>query len=376
MKILHLHDSPRIRGGATRYLRLLLDRLQELGHENALFCLDEAPGWAPRERAWRYPWARSALRRRLDFHAFHRPLARELRSWIDRIRPDLVHLQNWTPFRATVTPVLASSGLPVVMTVHDFGLLDPNPFGLDRSGPTGPIRRWLDRVSLASSRRRLMEMVDVFLCPSQALLDALPFPPGKARLLRLPVPAFDPRPAPPGPLRLLFAGSLYRSKGLDLLLEALAAGPSEATLEVAGEGDQLQDLFQTSRTLGLAERVRFLGRLGRERMQEAFRRCHLVVLPSRVPENSPFVLLEGGALGRPGAATHLGGAPEILAPPDRGWTFPPEDPGALAEVLGAAAADPASCAERGAALNAWIRQNCDPAAHFDAVLATYRELLA
>jgi glycosyltransferase involved in cell wall biosynthesis len=375
MKILHLHDSPRIAGGATGYLSQLVAALEARGHEGALFSLEGEAGWLPQERSYCYPWAGSALRRRRDFHHHHAPLAAALGAFLEEAAPDLVHVQNWGVFRSTVFPLLAASGLPVVMTVHDFTLLDPNPWGLRREGWSSGIRRWLDRRSLERARAAVFQAVDRFLCPSEALRSGIPFPAGSARLLRLPLAPTPAPPLPGGPPRLLFAGTLYRSKGVDLLLEALSRVAPPLELDIAGQGDQEETLMARATELGLGPRVRFLGQLDAGGMAAAYAGCHAVVLASRVAENSPYLLLEGGLRGRPGIAPDRGGCPEILDPPRRGWTFRSEDPDDLARILEEVARSPEERTRRGAAARDWVARECDPAAHWDAVDSLYRDLL-
>jgi len=350
------------------------------GVASALFSLSPAgEALTPEQEAFSYCWPRSALRRRLDFHRFHAPLARALESFAGRVRPDLVHIQNASAFRSTLFPTLQGLGLPVLMTVHDFTLLDPNPWGLARRGLLGPWKKRLDRRSLVRSRQQVFSAVSLFLCPTEVLRIGIPFPEGHTRLLRLPVqPALAP-PLPGPPLRLLFAGTLYRSKGVDLLLEALSlagGAAAGARLEVAGEGDRRDDLAAQARDLGLAGRISFLGHLDPAGMEAAYARAALLVLPSRVPENSPLTVLEAGARGRPSAASHAGGVPELIAPPARGWTFPPEDPAALARVLEEAAGDPAALAARGARMRAWVQADFAPQDHWQALTALYREVSA
>jgi len=378
LKVLHLHDAPQILGGPSCYLRRLIPELASRGTRSALFSLSPAGEvLAPEQEAFSYRWPRTSLRRRLDFHRFHAPLARAFAAFAGRVRPDLVHVQNLAAFRSTLFPALRKLGLPTLMTVHDFTLVDPNPWGLSRKGLFGPWKKALDRRALIRSRQQVFSTVSLFLCPTEALRIGIPFPDGRARLLRLPVEETPSLPLPGPPLRLLFAGTLYRSKGVDLLLEALARarGPAaHARLEVAGQGDQEAHLIHKARALGLAGRVSFLGLLDPAGMDAAYARAALLVLPSRVAENSPLTVLEAGARGRPSAATHAGGVPELIAPPSRGWTFPPEDPSALARVLEEAAGNPAELMARGACMRAWVRENFAPRAHWDALMSLYQEV--
>ncbi len=383
MRILHLHDAPHIGGGASGYIKQLFESAASRGHLQWAFSLDQEADHPALQgaRAFRYAWPPSALRRRLDFHTWHRPLAEALEAWIQEVQPDLIHVQNCVPFRNTVFPALGRAGRPVVMTVHDFSLVDPNPAGLDRRGLGGTVRAWLDRRSLATSRREVFAAVDLFLCPTEALRDTIGFRAGQARLQRLPIALAEARPAPAGspqqPLRIFFAGTLYRSKGVDVLLRALAAAGGaarSASLEIAGEGDRRSDLESLAAELGLRERVAFLGRCDAARMDAAYAACHILVLPSRVPENSPLTVLEAGARGRPSLAPATGGVPELLADA-RGWTFPSEDVAALARALESVAADPAEAVARGARMRAWVRAEFDPQRHWESVESAWREVV-
>jgi glycosyltransferase involved in cell wall biosynthesis len=223
--------------------------------------------------------------------------------------------------------------------------------------------------------------VKLFLCPTEALRDDIGLPAGKARLQRLPIAPAEAQPVPAGPpqqpLRIFFAGTLYRSKGVDVLLCALAAAGGaarSAQLEIAGDGDQRADLESLAAKLGLRERVVFLGRCDAARMDAAYAACHILVLPSRVPENSPLTVLEAGARGRPAIAPAAGGVPELLAEA-RGWMFPSEDVAALAQTLERVAADPAEAVARGALMRAWVRAEFAPQRHWESVESAWREVV-
>ena len=376
MRILFLHDCPGISGGATQYLGLLVRTLSAQGHKCGLFFLGHgAPALAAEHFSYDYPWSRWSAVRRYQFHVRHRPLARALRSAAAAFRPDLVHVQNWGVFRTTVFPELGRWPSPAVMTVHDFTLIDPNPWGLDRTGSFGRLRESMDERSLLRAQEAVFQSVDLFFAPSQALTDAIPFPPSKVRLLRPPIAPAEAGPFEPGPLRILFAGSLYASKAVDLLLEALAE-VTDARLEIAGEGEEEPALRAQALALGIGERVSFLGHCDAEAMDAAYRRAHVLALPSRVVENSPLVILEAGSRGRPAVAAHAGGVPELVEPPARGWTFPAGDVGELAAALREIASDPQEAAARGRRMAAWVQEHCDPQQHWEHLLAAYRELTA
>ncbi|MDA0667698.1 MAG: glycosyltransferase family 4 protein [Planctomycetota bacterium] len=378
MRILHFHDAPHIHGGATAYLKRLLPEMASRGHENRLFCLDQAAEWLPSEDQahFTYQWPASALQRRRDFHHFHAPLAEALTMWIQEQGPDLVHVQNCSAFRSTIFPTILKLGVPLLMTVHDFSLIDPNPWGLERSGISGLLKQILDRQSLAKARKSVFECTQRFLCPTETLQNGIGFPRGKSRLQRLPIELAGAPELPLDRLHLFFAGTLFRSKGVDVLLHALAGSTGDlrdATLEIAGCGDQEDKLKALCRELGLDARVRFLGFCSAEEMEAAYARANLQVLPSRVPENSPLTVLEAGARGRPSIASHAGGVPELLGN-GRGWTFPNEDHEALRQVLQKLARDTSALCNPARGMRQWVRHEFAPQKHWDHVDSTYHEL--
>jgi glycosyltransferase involved in cell wall biosynthesis len=63
-----------------------------------------------------------------------------------------------------------------------------------------------------------------------------------------------------GPLVVLGVGRLVDQKNFARLLRAFAAaGPADAVLHIAGDGEQRAELEQLAQTLGIADQVRFLG---------------------------------------------------------------------------------------------------------------------
>jgi glycosyltransferase involved in cell wall biosynthesis len=349
------------------------------GAENWLYSFDEPVEGlelplAGREE-YHYDWPGNPLQRRREFHHFNPRLAAHLEQTLDRIQPDLVHIQNCGPFKTTLFPTIHKRGLPLVMTVHDFTLIDPNPAGHPRRGLKGWLLRRLDQASLRRARTAVFEHATLLWCPTQALRQGIGCPEGSSRVLRLPIQPAEAAPLPEDRLRLFFAGTLYRSKGVDLLLEALAGSTGalgQATLEIAGEGDQRVALEQQVRACGLEDRVRFLGFCRGQDLEDAYARANLQVLPSRVPENSPLTVLEAGMRGRPAVASRAGGVPELLDQ-ERGWTFTSEDVGSLRRAL-LEAGDPVGRARRAEAMRRWVQEEFSPARHWDTVEATYNEL--
>jgi glycosyltransferase involved in cell wall biosynthesis len=62
---------------------------------------------------------------------------------------------------------------------------------------------------------------------------------------------------------LLFVGRLTAQKGVDVLLHALSLLPGDETLSVIGDGPESDALRALATSLGVADRVRWMGALAR-----------------------------------------------------------------------------------------------------------------
>ena len=144
----------------------------------------------------------------------------------------------------------------------------------------------------------------------------------------------------PERLVVLTVGRLVVMKGQRYLLDAvpgLADEFPELAVVVVGWGHLHQALLDQAATLGVSERVHFLGyRRDARLLLDA---ADVFVLPSR-HEGMPLVLLEAMEAGLPVVATRVIGSEEVVADGETGFLVRPEDPGALAAALGRLLVDP------------------------------------
>ena len=106
---------------------------------------------------------------------------------------------------------------------------------------------------------------------------------------------------------------LTDQKGVDHLLEAIAFwNPSADHFEfrIGGDGPMRATYQAMAESLGVADRVKWLGAVSREDAPRLFRECHVYVMPSR-HETFGVVYAEAIASGKPIIATRCGG-PEFI----------------------------------------------------------------
>ncbi|HET8647710.1 MAG TPA: glycosyltransferase, partial [Vicinamibacteria bacterium] len=181
-----------------------------------------------------------------------------------------------------------------------------------------------------------------------------------------PPPAQLPPPSAERPPRVLYAGQLYPWKGVDVLVEAMAAVP-EARLVILGglPGERDRERVRARvDALGLGPRTEMPGTVAPARVGEELARAAVVVVPvlrTAMTERhtSPLKAFEAMAAGRPLVASDLPSSREILRQEETALLVPPGDTAALAAALrrvlqdGALAARLARAAWREASAFSW-----------------------
>jgi len=144
----------------------------------------------------------------------------------------------------------------------------------------------------------------------------------------------------PNEFAFFYVGRLNPVKDLGTMLDAfasLAAGGSSLTrLYLVGDGPERTMLEARRQSLGLGERVTFLG--ARSDVSEVLMAADAFVMSSK-SEGLPMALLEAMAADVPCIATEVGGIPDLLGG-DRGLLVPAQDAGALADAMAAIARSP------------------------------------
>jgi glycosyltransferase involved in cell wall biosynthesis len=127
-------------------------------------------------------------------------------------------------------------------------------------------------------------------------------------------------------------------------------------LTLVGDGADREALLALKKTLGLDERVMFLGE--RDDVHPILAGADLFVLSS-VEEGIPLTILEAMAAGLPVVATAVGGNPEVVLPNETGLLVPPQSPQMLADAILILLRDPNRARRMGAAGRNRVEQQFD-----------------
>jgi glycogen synthase len=141
--------------------------------------------------------------------------------------------------------------------------------------------------------------------------------------------------APSGRPYILALGRVVEKKGFDLLLAAYAGmgEPGQSIdLVIGGAGPALESLQSSAQSLGVADRVHFVGRLSRSQVANFMGGAEIFVMPSRL-EPFGIVVLEGWRAGTAVVATTKGGPPEFVRDGVDGVLVDPFDSPAFSAAL-------------------------------------------
>ena len=261
--------------------------------------------------------------------------------------PDVVHAHFWMSGRAALAAG-RPLGIPVVQTFHALGVVKRRHQGAkDTSPPTrlreeATLAREADRI-VATCSDEVFELARI----GADLRRVAVVPCGVDLGLFRPEGPAAPRPS--GAARLLVVrkgigdvvAAMARLPGVELVV---AGGPPSAELARDPEAARLAALAER---VGVAGRVRLLGRVGRCDLPALYRSADLVV---NVPWYEPFgiVPLEAMACGVPVVASAVGGLVDSVVDGVTGVHVPPRRPGLLAAAVAALLADPERRATLGA----------------------------
>lgn len=251
-------------------------------------------------------------------------LARRLAAVLDTEAPDVVHAHAVRPAGVVTGLALAARNIPWCLTEHS------GPLSAFWWTPHG--KRQIDRAYGAADR-----LFGVSNNLMQEMRRCFPRGAAKAELLYngIDTDIFKPDRddlRSPG-ARLLFVGGFVAGKGVSDLLRAVSSLPANVdwTLSLVGAGALEPGLRGEARTLGIADRLQWLGAIPHGVMPQIYAEHDLLVVSS-VAETFSLVSAEALACGVPVVATKCGGPEEVVGPLGLPLV-PPGDHEALARAI-------------------------------------------
>lgn len=340
-------------GGQNVHVAELSAALTRLGHDVTVYTRrdgSDAPTVVSAPSGYRVQLVNAGPPSRIpkdDIFSYLDEFADELFDAFLRDRPDVVHAHFWMSALASILSTKPLR-LPVVVTFHALGAVKKQYQGADDTSPASRIAmetviaRHADAV-IATSTEESFALIrmgtrrnDVTVIPCGVDVDTFATPAITSLL--------GTRSAP----HLLCAvGRLVARKGFDVAIDALTRVDNAELVIVGGpaDGGVLDDpegarLNERAEALGVADRVRLLGRVSRTDMPSILQDSDLVLC---TPWYEPFgmVPLEAMSAGTPVVASAVGGLRDTVRDGLTGDLVAPRNPAELAGAVGRLLADPA-----------------------------------
>lgn len=308
--------------GVTRSLADTRESLKALGHDVLIFAPDY-PGAPAEEDVFRFPSVPAPTNPGFYLTL---PFAPGLGQYLDRRRPDVVHIHSpFTTGRLGIR-VAKKLDLPVIFTYHTMYALYTH---------YSPVAGNFLKNIVASYTVAVANRADLVIAPSTAVREYL-----IDRGVRKPVEVlpsgikfqdFAGRDreylrrnglVPPERPLVLTAGRLAKEKNLEVLLEAFAAMKvKDAVLVLAGDGPMRRDLESKAEALGVQDRVFFLGKVPPSVMPDVYASGDVFVFTSTT-ETQGLVIAEAKAAGLPIVAVDALGVTDAVKHEEDGFLLP------------------------------------------------------
>jgi glycosyltransferase involved in cell wall biosynthesis len=324
-KVLHLRSTGAFLGAESVVLELCAN-LPELGYETNIGLLhdsrDPYPELAIRAKERDLCFKVFEARSRIDTNCI-----KQIKEHVAAFKPDIVHCHG---YKEDLYALAARTGLPLVATNHlwkkanwilkAYALVDSLALTQFQAiaAVSTPILEEMSRYFyLSKSKMRVIPNgVDI-----SAFEDTDRTKSRESLGLETSTTAIG------------TISSLTTVKGHSYLFEALA-GSQINTLDwklfIAGDGPLKNDLKAKCKTLGIEDKVRFLG--ARSDIPELLAGLDVFALPS-LKEGLPMALLEAMAAGKACIASSVGQIPKVLENQGTGIQVPPKDVRNLADAL-------------------------------------------
>lgn len=264
------------------------------------------------------------------------------RTVLDRVNPDVVHIQSHIVIGRGLARIARQRGIPVIATNH---VMAENI--LEHTTMPDVVNRFITKHAWADAKRTfdLTRAVTTptrraadFLESTVAVQNVIPVSCGIDRSQYTPVMGAREKN------RIVFVGRLTAEKQVEVILQAMTKlDPAlDTTFDIVGGGDQRKQLENLANQLGLGDRVTFHGRTTDAELRAILSRASLFVIAS-IAELQSIATMEAMASALPIVAADAVALPHLVHDGENGYLFEPGNVDELAarltDVLTAAPAE-------------------------------------
>lgn len=254
------------------------------------------------------------------------------RRILSEVKPDVVHSQSHIIIGRGLTRIANQRGVPVIATNH---VMAENIIDHTTLPPL------LDKALLKlawDDAKRTFDMSRAVTTPTRRAAEFLERTIGISGVIPISCGIdkrnYTPNLAARTPKKVLFVGRLTTEKHVEVTLKAIAqlVPALDITFDIVGGGDQRRNLEQHVHSLGLDDRVNFLGRIDEEELRAAYAAADIFAIAS-IAELQSIATMEAMASGLPIVAANAVALPHLVHDGENGYLFEPGNVDDLAAKL-------------------------------------------
>lgn len=395
-----------ITGGADTYYFQLTDLLRRKGHKVIEFCLSH-----PKNLTSEYSkyfisglthenWKEASAIEKVKayVHAVYNLEARKkIKLLIEETKPDIAHLHNiFYQISPSILEPLKKAHIPIIQTLHDYQVIcaSNNFYHNGKICENCSKGKFYNIISnrcynnsliasfLAFSARIIHntfkiynQNVDLFISPSRFLKDKLiscGIKESKIKVLPHLVDLNNYKADYNFGDYVVFAGRFVRYKGIMTLIKAFESLPIKLVL--LGTGGLLTEIEEYIAKHNL-QNIKLSGFLKGEKFYKIIKGARFVVVPSEWYENSPLIIFESFACGKPVIASDIGAIPE-MATKEVSLLFAPGDVDDLREKVRALYYNEELIKVLGRNARKKVEDLFDPETHYKKIIGLYSDLVS
>ena len=367
MKILfiHVYYTNKQISGVNQMLYSTIDTLNKGDNEAHIFATDEKPYIDPHYKYQKFfpksysRWDKKGIKnyiKSLFKYIYNKEAKTNLDKLLDEFQPDIVHIHSVWELTYSIIEPIKKRNIPIVYTAHDPNFCCPGisfvgknfcnkckglntlPCILNKCGKNNFF------VSIYFAIKALIERMlcpvnyfEKIIVPSKETMDFMSsFGISKEKFIVnenfLPKEDLIQEPNYQNMNYFLYAGGLNNKKGVMTLLKAMSVLPKDIKLHIVGNEDrkcQANDFIKNNNL----NNVKYLGILNKEQIQEEYKNCISVIMPSECFETFGMINIEAAVYGKPSISSNIGGLPDVVEDGKTGLIFEPGNVEQLKECI-------------------------------------------
>ena len=402
MKILMVNKFHYLKGGSEKYYFDLAKLLLEYGHEVAFFSMKNDKNI--KTDCKEYFVENSDMDSKNPFKAFDIIYSKRnkkiMEKALDEFKPDLVHLNNFQrQLSASIIEPIKKRKIPIVFTAHDLQAICPNKTMLDSKNDicekclNGSYINCIKKKCIKNSTLKsylgaienkyynvkniYSKKIDYIITPSEFYRKKFieyGVDESKVESIHNFVEIPKEHEKRIGDYAIYF-GRVSKEKGIFNLVQALSM-IEKGNLYIAGSGPDEEKLKEKAEELKLSDRIKFLGYLQHDELNNYILNSRFAVLPSIWYDNCPYSILETLAQGKPILGSNIAGIPELVKNNKSGLTFQYDSIKDLSEKLKKLFDNDELILKLGENARKQAKEEYDKNVYYNKIITIYNKLMA